>query len=491
MQYANQEQRPWHVAVIGGGISGLAAAYELQESARAAGLPLAFTLLESEPKLGGKIQTERAGEFTIEGGPDCFIRQKPWAAQLCHRLGIGGDLMGTNDARRKTYVLNRGRLAPLPDGVMLIIPTRVMPFVTSTLISWPGKIRMGMDLFLPRRKDSADESIGDFVRRRLGREALDKIAEPLLSGIHVSDPEQQSLLGTFPRFRNLENKHRSLIVGMLAQRREGAKNGHHAPSNGSNGGGPNTLFVTLKGGLGQMTAALEKALTGGKVLLNARVTGLEPRSEGGYRLTLADGRSLDADAVILSTPAYASGSLVNGFDPDLGKLLLGVRYVSTATISLAFRKEDAEGRLNGFGYVVPRKERREVSACTYVSTKFDHRAPEGAVLVRCFVGGPGHEEIVDKNDGELVALARQELAGILGIQAKPLLVRVYRWQKANPQYDVGHLERVARMKELCARHPGLALTGSAYDGVGIPDCVHQGQQAAQRIIETLQTLKGN
>ena len=214
--------------IVGGGITGMAAAYYLQEAARAAGRPLAYVLVESNTRLGGKIATEHVDGFTIEGGPDCFISQKPWAAELCRQLGLGEELIGTNDERRKTFVLNHGRLTPLPDGVLLIVPTRFMPFVTSTLISWPGKIRMGMDLLLPRRKDNADESVASFVRRRLGREALDKIAEPLMGGIHVSDPEQQSLLGTFPRFRDLEMKHRSLILGMLASRRIGHNGGHGA-----------------------------------------------------------------------------------------------------------------------------------------------------------------------------------------------------------------------------------------------------------------------
>ena len=219
------------VIIVGGGITGMAAAYQLQEAAAAAGRALTYTLLESNATLGGKIATEYVDGFTVEGGPDCFISQKPWAADLCRTLGISDDLIGTNDERRKTFVLDRGRLTPLPDGVMLIVPTRIAPFVTSTLISWPGKIRMGMDFFIPRRKNDGDESVADFVRRRLGSEALDKIAEPLMGGIHVSDPECQSLLGTFPRFRDLENKHGSLIRGMLAARRKPKNSAHAAPSN--------------------------------------------------------------------------------------------------------------------------------------------------------------------------------------------------------------------------------------------------------------------
>jgi oxygen-dependent protoporphyrinogen oxidase len=490
------------VIIIGGGITGLAAAYYLQEEARAASRPLRYTLIEREGRLGGKIATEHIGEFTIEGGPDCVISQKPWATDLARRLGLGDDLMGTNEERRKTFVLTRGRLTPLPDGVMLIIPTRITPFVTSPLISWPGKIRMGMDLFIPRRKGNADESVADFVRRRLGREALEKIAEPLMGGIHVSDPELQSLLGTFPRFRDLEMKHRSLILGMLAQKRKSAGNKAgsaatapvqpvvhptHAPA-------PTTPFITLRGGLGQLAAAVEVALTG-DLLTGKRATSVQraalPADDGGplgfsapdpgnigYAVRIDDGRTLYARALVLATPAYVSGGLVSAFAPDLAGKLGAIRYVSTATVSLGYRAADVRHPLNGFGLVIPSNEGRQISACTWSSTKFNYRAPKDGVLLRCFVGGPGHEELVDLSDPELTALARRELKDIMGIDAQPLLERVYRWRKANPQYDVGHLERVQALRDRCAQEPGLFVAGAAFDGVGVPDCVRQGKAAA-------------
>jgi protoporphyrinogen/coproporphyrinogen III oxidase len=504
--------------IIGGGITGLAAAYYLEEEGRVNGRPLSYTLLESDHRLGGKIVTEQTGGFTIEGGPDCFISQKPWATQLCGQLGLGSELIGTNDDRRKTFVVNRGRLAPLPDGVMLIIPTRIMPFVTSTLISWPGKIRMGMDLFIPRRKNDEDESIADFVRRRLGREALDKIAEPLLSGIHVSDPERQSLLGTFPRFRNLEKQHRSLIIGMLAQKRRKTNQQHPTPStatpgtsgtgpapisghpmtasgnsrvNGHNGAHsptpplsrphPSSLFISLRGGLGQMVAKLGSSL-GGEIVTGARVVSLEriaSEGESYYGVRTADGAVYCGRTVVLATPAYVSGSLVSGLAPELSAALSAIRYVSTATVSLGYRAADVGGRLNGFGVVIPRSERRQISACTYTSTKFNHRAPVDGALVRCFVGGPGHEEMVDRSDTELLSICRQEVAALVGIAAEPVVSRIFRWYKANPQYDVGHLDRVATIRAMTGEQPGLFIGGSAFDGVGVPDCVRQGQQAAK------------
>jgi len=468
------------VIVIGGGITGLSAAYSLQERAAKEGAPVEVTLLESDDRLGGKILTEHTGGFTIEGGPDCFLRQKPWAAQLCRKIGIGEELMGTNDDRRKTYVVNRGRLTPLPDGVMLIIPTRIAPFALSPLISIPGKIRMGMDFFIPRRTDGQDESVADFVRRRLGTEALEKIAEPLMSGIHVSDPEKQSLLGTFPRFRKLEENHGSLIRGMLAQRRTGGKNGSHPAA----GGEPATLFISLREGMSQMVAALERSLTQTRIVLGARITAIE-KTPSGYRVVDEQGRSWEGEAVILATPAFTAASLVRPLLPDLASMLGNIRYITTATISLGFVQAELGHPLNGFGYVTPRKEKRQVSACTWTSTKFDHRVPQDNVLLRCFVGGPGREELVDLPDADLLQLARQELREMMGIRAEPCLTRIYRWYQANPQYDVGHLGRVEAMRKMCAQIPGLFLAGSAYDGVGIPDCVRQGEQAAAAAIELI------
>jgi oxygen-dependent protoporphyrinogen oxidase len=477
------------VIIVGGGITGMAAAYQLQKETTAAGRPLSYTLLESSPALGGKITTDYVDGFTIEGGPDCFISQKPWAADLCRELGIGDELIGTNDERRKTFVLNHGRLTPLPDGVMLIVPTRITPFVTSTLISWPGKIRMGMDFFIPRRKDESDESVAAFVRRRLGREALDKIAEPLMGGIHVSDPEDQSLLGTFPRFRDLEMKHGSLIRGMLASRRKPSSNGHVHATGSAQPARPSSLFMSLRGGLAEMVHTLAAALTG-EIVTHAPATeiiALPNRGATGprYQVRTADGRTFAARAIILAGPAYVSGELVGGIDPALSTALNSIRYVTTGTVSLGYRLADLGRPLNGFGFVVPRAENRRISACTFSSTKFDYRAPEAGVLMRCFVGGPGKEHMVDLDDADLLAAVRDELAQIMGVRAEPVVTRIFRWRNANAQYDVGHLDRVKAMKAMAAQHPGLRFAGSAFDGVGVPDCVRQGREAARQTAKDL------
>jgi oxygen-dependent protoporphyrinogen oxidase len=469
-----------NIVIVGGGITGLSAAYYLQKEKRNNGTPLSITLIEASEKLGGKITTEKVDGFTIEGGPDCFMSQKPWAVELAEELGIGDELIGTNDEKRKTYVLVNGKLTPLPDGVMLIIPTKIMPFALSPLISWPGKIRMGMDLFIPPFKGADDESVGDFIRRRLGEEALYKIAEPLMSGIHVSDPEKQSLLATFPRFRNIEQKHGSLIKGMLSQK----KAANHQPKNNSR---LNSLFISLKNGVEELVNGLEDSLSDCQIYTKTRVISIIPAADLKYSVELDNEQHIIADAVVLATPSYNAAELLESFNPKLADQLTKIPYVSTATISMAFRKQDIQKPFTGFGFVIPSIENRDITACTWSSIKFDERAPDDHLLLRCFVGGPGKEEMVDLADEELVRKAHKELNLILGLSADPVLTRVYRWRKANPQYEVGHLERVKELFSTCSQEiPGIYLTGSAYEGVGVPDCVSHGKKAAGQVLQYLQ-----
>ena len=483
-----------HVVIIGGGIAGLAAAYELQERARADGRPLTYTLLEASQNLGGKLVTEHVaspvGDFVVEGGPDSFLTQKPWAAELCRRLGLDDDLIGTNDARRSVFILHRGRLTRLPEGMVLIVPTRLKPVVRSPLFSWRGKLRMALEPFIPSRRDDGDESIATFVRRRLGREVVETLAEPLLSGIYAAAPEQQSLLGTFPRYRDLELKHGSLIRGTLAQKRtsppapplQGKGVGGLGSSSGL--GSPPSAFLTLRGGTHQLVRALEGALVDGQVRTGEEVTHLE-WDGAGYYVRTDTGAHLNADAVVLATPAYVSGALLEDIAPQLAGKLNSIRYVSTATVSLGFRRADVIHPLDGFGFVVPRGERRRIFGCTWTSTKFDHRAPEQGVLLRCFVGGAGREELVALSDDELLGLVRGDLRAIMGIDAQPIITRIFRWHRSNPQYDVGHPDRVRAIYALCAARPGLFLTGSAFEGVGIPDCVRHGQETAGNVLAYL------
>jgi oxygen-dependent protoporphyrinogen oxidase len=481
MQHATgSTQYETRVAIIGGGIAGLATAYYLQEKARQAGLPLSYNLIESGPSFGGKIVTDEQDGFVIEGGPDSFITQKPAALRLCRELGLEDRLLGTNDAQRKVYVLDGGRLRPLPDGVMLVVPTRFTPFALSPLISLPGKARMGLDIFIPPRREEGDESLADFIRRRLGQEALDKIAEPLMAGIHVADPERLSLEATFPRFIRLEQKYGSLIKGMLAQKRQRTVQ----DSNGT--GRRASLFMTLRGGLRELVEALVARLEG-ELLSGTGVVELA-RSADGYHVRLADGGTLVADAVILATPAYAAADLVEPLHPHLAAELRAIRYVSTATVSLGFRHAEFEHPLDGFGFVVSARDGSKLMACTWTSTKFNQRAPGEYVLLRAFVGGPRNQELVELPDEEILQLVREELRQTMGVNAEPVLTRIYRWPGANPQYDVGHLERVDQMEAMAADLPGLYLTGSAYRGVGLPDCIQQGENAADAVITKVSEL---
>jgi oxygen-dependent protoporphyrinogen oxidase len=422
--------------------------------------------------------------FIVEGGPDSFITQKPWAVQLARELGLGDRLLGTNDDKRKVFVLNNGRPTPLPDGVLLIVPTKIKPFVLSPLISPLGKLRMGLDLFIPAKRDGQDETLAAFITRRLGNEALDKIAEPLMSGIYNADAERQSLLATFPRFRALEEKHGSLIKGMLASRRArkngaGPENTIESSSHSQNQ--PKlSMFVSLINGTQELVHALVDALEG-NLLLNSAVEALEQRDDH-YRLTLSDGNHLEADAVILAVPSFIAAKIVQSLAPEAAAGLENIRYVSTGTISLAFRRQDVD-LLRGFGLVIPRSERRLVNAVTLTSTKFDRRAPDDHVLLRVFFGGSRNPQMMDVGDHDLLAIVLGELQALLGIEATPVFYRIYRWQRANPQYDVGHLERVAAIEE--ALPAGIRVTGSPYRGIGIPDCVHQGQQTASQVIKEL------
>jgi oxygen-dependent protoporphyrinogen oxidase len=474
-----------HVVIIGGGITGLSAAFYLERTARAAGAPVRYTLIERDDRFGGKIQTDTvvgaAGGFIVEGGPDSFVVQKPWGVQLARDLGLGDQLIGTRDARHAVYVLVNGVPRAMPDGTMLIVPTRLMPFLLSPLLSVRGKLRMALDLFIPPRRDSADETLADFIRRRLGAEALDRLAEPLLAGIHSAEAELQSLLATFPRFRALEQQHGSLIRGMLAQR-----NGTKNHSGATRPTGDSSPFVTLRGGVGELVRALLDRLDG-RLIKGSGVAAIEhdPTAAAPYCVRLDNGEAIGADAVILTTPAFAAADLVASFQPALAAGLRQIRYVSTGTVSLAYRRADLGAALDGFGMVIPKSEGRRINALTMTSTKFDGRAPADCALLRVFVGGSRAPEAVELDDAALLALVRAELSDILGIAAEPLWSRIYRCPRANPQYDVGHLDRMDALEALLP--PGLYLAGGAYRGVGIPDCIRQGQDAVVKAFAYLQS----
>lgn len=459
-----------HIAIIGGGIAGLSTAYYLQKQAQAANFPLRITLVESSDHLGGKIRTERHQGFIIEGGPDSFITQKPVVLELVQELGLSEALIPTNEENKGVFIYQNDRLIPLPDGVMLIVPTRILPFALSPLFTWPGKIRMGLDLVIPPRRDDEDETLADFIRRRLGNEALDRLAEPMMAGIYNAEAEHQSIMATFPRFRSIEKKYGSLIKGMIAARR------HHPAPTQNNGASPSTLFMSLRGGVSQLVEALVAALNA-DIRLNTRVQRIEPGTHG-YRLILGPQEHICAEQVILATPAYAAADMLQSMRPELAASLRRIRYVNTGTISLAYRRRDIAHSLKGFGLVIPRSTGRNINAVTWTSSKWSYRAPSDAVLLRVFFGGSRHPEIFALPDDQLRDVVRADLRIMMGIEAEPLLSHIFRWPLASPQYDVGHLDRVAALAAACPS--GIHLTGSAYGGVGLPDCIAQGEATAHQ-----------
>jgi oxygen-dependent protoporphyrinogen oxidase len=467
------------VIVVGGGIAGLAAAHRLVERCRELGRPLALTLCEAAGRLGGTIRTERSGEgFLIEAGPDSFISEKPWALALVERIGLGPRLRLTDDRYRRTYVARGRRLYPLPDGFLLLAPVRIAPFVASPLFSWRGKLRMALDLVLPRRHGDDDESLASFVTRRLGREALERVAEPLVAGIYTAVPERLSLAATMPRFLALERQHRSLILGL--RRSVAAREAQGAS-------GPRwSLFVTLAGGMGELVEALAARLPVGSVRLSAAVAAVTAGNGAErWQVRLDDGTVLPADGVILAGEAPRMAPILRERDPELARLLAGIRYASSATVTFGYPRAAIRHPLDGFGFVVPRSEGRAVLACTFASVKYSARAPEGSALLRAFLGGARADAILEHDDAGLARLAEGELAGLLGIEGAPSLTRVARQPAAMPQYDVGHLGRVAAMEARLTGWPGVALAGSAYRGVGIPDCIRSGEDAAGRVLEIL------
>lgn len=458
--------------IVGGGITGLAAAHRAVELARERAVPLELTLVEARGRLGGTIATERADGFLVESGPDSFLSEKPWALALCRRLGVEDRLARTDDRFRRTFVWRRGRLHPLPDGFQLLAPTRLRPFLTSSLFSWPGKLRMAMDLVLPRGAGD-DESLGAFVRRRLGREALDRVAQPLVAGIYTADPDDLSLAATMPRFLDLERRERSIVLALWRAARR-------APQAGTSGARW-SLFVTFLGGMEELVTTLAGRLPPGATVPKQRVSGVE-RAGGRWRASTVEGGRFEADRVIVATEAHATARLVRYLDPTLATLLGEIPYASAATVSLGYRRADIPHPLDGFGFVVPRSEGRALLAATFSSVKYPGRAPEASALLRGFVGGALHAGILEEDDPALIARVRAELRDALGVVAEPVLARVARWPASMPQYRVGHLARVETIERRVAALPGLVLAGGAYRGVGIADCVRSGEAAADAAV---------
>ncbi|MEI7025771.1 protoporphyrinogen oxidase [Paenibacillus sp. y28] len=512
----------FRLAVIGGGVSGLSAAYYAQQQLREQGIAAEITLLEKSRRLGGKIHTLHKEGFVIEKGADSFLARKLPIIELSRELGLEGELTGTNPAAKKTYILQNGKLHRMPAGLVLGIPTEITPFLKTGLISPKGKLRAALDLVLPRRKEQGDESLGQFLTRRVGREVLERVAEPLLAGIYAGDTFALSLQSTFPQFQALERKHGSLIRGMMMNRRANGQETKGLPNIAQN-----SMFLTYKGGLSTVINRLVEACNGisirtgvgveglerngsaeidtrdgmareavmrpadGQAALTAEegrtanrstsASGQEQRSRAArYRLRLTDGSTLDADAVVIALPTYAAGELlrdVPAYDP-----IAAMPYVSVANVVMAFRKEDVPQILDGTGFLVPRREGRSITASTWTSVKWLHTAPDGGLLLRCYVGRSGEEELVQAPDEQIIARVRHDVRELMGISAEPQFTEITRLLRSMPQYPVGHVENVRRLREYLNEHrPGLVVCGAGYNGVGIPDCVRQGREAAQAI----------
>jgi oxygen-dependent protoporphyrinogen oxidase len=454
------------IAIVGGGISALACAVNLKEKG------FDFILFEKEMSAGGKLVTEKIGGLTIEGGPDSYLPEKFWSVQLIKKVGLEKEMLCSNDEFKGTFIYSRGRLHPLPEGVMLMVPTMILPLAKSSLLSWPGKIRMGMELFVPPGKYLKDESLAEFVTRRLGRECLEKIAEPLVAGIHTSNPDNMSVLATFPRFIDMEKKSGSLIKGMIDAMKNMPSKDPSAPKM--------TYFMSLKDGMQELVRGCISYIGEERIKTGAAVVSVEKR-ENGYSITFGNSATADFDAVVLATPSYVTQNILKFADEELCSRLSAIEWSSSATISIAFRKDDIKNPLPGFGFIIPRVENRRINACTWSSVKWSHRAPEDIILIRSFVGGGHHEELVSLGDSELLSTVLEELREIIGITAKPAFFKVYRWFMGMPKYTVGHLERIAAIDKKLKEHKGLFLIGCSYRGIGIGDCVKSGFDAAAAI----------
>jgi protoporphyrinogen/coproporphyrinogen III oxidase len=475
------------VAVIGGGITGLAAAFRLREIAAAREIPLEVTLFESGTRIGGALDTIRRDGFVIETGADSFLSEKPAAVKLAERLGLSHELIGTQEQFRKTYVVRAGRLVEIPEGFSLLAPTFFGPLLKSRLFSPWGKLRIMMEPLIPRRRDESDESLAAFVTRRLGRETLVRVAQPLAGGIYTADPERLSVGATMPRFVEMEQRHGSVIRGLRAAART-----RSAQARGVSGARW-SLFLSFKGGMRTLVDALAARLEG-CIRYGAEVVSLA-RNNGGvsddgraWTVGVADSAAFEAHAVVCAAPAYAAATLIRPHNEKLASLLASIGYASAATVNMAFHS-DFPQMSRSFGFVVPVAEHRKIIAGSFSSLKFAGRAPERMILARVFLGGALQSEMMKLGDDAMLAAAREEFAGLLGVTEEPVFAYVQRWPASMPQFAVGHLERVAEIEREAAGVPGFALAGAFLRGVGIPDCIRSGEEAAESAIARLTSGK--
>ncbi|HEX7285230.1 MAG TPA: protoporphyrinogen oxidase [Candidatus Angelobacter sp.] len=454
------------IAIIGGGIAGLSAAFYL-ERARRGGAAIEWALFEKSERLGGVIKTERRDGFVLEAGPDSFLTIKPDGAQFCRDLGIAGQLISSNDAERKTYIVVKGRLVPIPEGLEFMVPTRVLPMATTPLFSWSTKLRMAREWFSGGGNQNHDESVAEFVRRHFGQEMVDRVAEPLLAGVYGGNADKMSVRAVLPRFAEMERESGSLVRATLKARRARKRSSS----------APQPLFTSLKNGMQEMVDGAVAVLPPERLRLEKAVNSVRPVNDD-WQIE-SGGRMEKFQAVVLAAPAVATAALMRQIHPGLIEGMGRISYSSSAAVLLAY---DKAALPPGHGFLVPRTEGRKLLACTFVHKKFPHRAPAGAALLRCFISSSRVPDLMGYTDDALLAAARKEIENILGLAAEPLMSRVFRWDCALPQYETGHLERVAEMEKILAEMPGLYIAGNSLYGIGIPDCIKSGKAAAEKLL---------
>ncbi|MGD8698976.1 MAG: protoporphyrinogen oxidase [Gemmatimonadales bacterium] len=465
------EDQTRRIAIVGGGIAGLAAAYELTRQQREKGLDLSLDIFESRDRLGGVILTEREGDYVLDAGPDAILTLKPAAVQLCRELGLDDEIIPTRDEHRGVALYSRGRLRSLPYGTGSSTLRKLEAYATSGVVSWGAKLRMAADLVLPRGKPREDESMSDFFGRRLGREAVERIVDPLIAGIYSGDPDRLSICSLFPRFPQMVAKRRSILLSLLKAPQSSRTDGRTLP-----------VFCSLREGLGQLVEALIEHLDDTRILLGTDIRAVR-KGENGYAIATDEGERDGYSDIILATPAWVAARLLARDFGAVTEAIQSIRYVSSGAVFFSFKRDEVGDRLRGYGFLVPNCEGRRINGATWISNKFEHRSPKDGFLVRCFVGGDRTAEQLEMDDDALVGMCLEELREIAGVTAKPLFSRVYRWRQSNPQYDVGHAARSQRIDAELSRYPGLYVTGSGFRGIGLPDCVRDGRETARSLLE--------
>jgi len=459
------------IAIVGGGIAGLAAAYELTRQQTELGLDLSLDLYDARDRLGGVILTERIDDYVLDAGPDAILTLKPAAVQLCRDLGLEDEIIPTRDEHRGVALYSRGKLRSLPYGTGSSTFRKLEAYLTSGVVSWSAKLRMAADLFLPRGAPREDESMSDFFGRRLGREAVERIIDPLIAGIYSGDPDRLSINSLFPRFPRMVEERRSILLSLLRTPQSSRTDGRTLPA-----------FCSLREGLGQLVEALIEHLDDTRILLGTSVRAVRKRGNGYALLTDSGERDAYTD-VIVATPAWVAARLLASDFRPVSEILQSIRYVSSGAVFFAFRRSDVGDLLRGYGFLVPNCEQRRINGATWITNKFEYRSPEDGVLVRCFVGGDRTAEQLEMDDDALARMCREELREIADVTAEPLFNRVYRWRQSNPQYDVGHAARSWQIDAELSMHAGLHITGSGFRGIGLPDCIRDGRETARRLLD--------